>query len=69
MPRWLLTAADHHAPIWETYLIQRLVVEASNEQEARRKVAEAAPQADEPNPWLDPTMTCCEPAMASAEQC
>ena len=66
--KWLLAPVDHRAEIWQAYPVQRIVVHASDEQDARRKVAEAAPELEEPNPWLDPAMTCCEPAMASAEQ-
>jgi hypothetical protein len=63
---WLLSPVDHHARIWQTYSVQRLVVEASDEQEARQKVADAAAAAalEEPNPWLDPAMTRCEETTA-----
>ena len=44
MPRWLLTAVDHTAKIWGIYPVQRLVVDAPDEQEARRKVAEGSPE-------------------------
>ena len=44
MPRWMLTPIDHLAEIWNTYSVQRMVVEASAEWEAREKVAETAPR-------------------------
>jgi len=52
MVHWLLAPIDHRAAIWQLYPVQRIVVEAPDEQEARRKVADAAPEASEPNPWL-----------------
>jgi len=60
MVHWLLAPIDHRAAIWQLYPVQRIVVEAPDEQEARRKVADAAPEASERNPWLDPALTCCE---------
>ena len=57
---WMLLPVDHRVRIWDSYPVQRVVVEASNEVEARQKVAGAAPVLDEPNPWLDPAMTRCE---------
>jgi hypothetical protein len=59
-PRWILTAVDHRAEIWKTYPVQRIVVEARDEHEARKQVAAAAPQHTAPNPWLDPALTSCE---------
>jgi hypothetical protein len=40
--------------------VQRIVVEASAEWEAREKVAETAPEVPQPSPWLDPAQTSCE---------
>jgi hypothetical protein len=60
MPRWILTAVDHRAKIWKIYAVQRIVVEAADEWAARRQVAQAAPEATAPNPWLDPALTSCE---------
>jgi hypothetical protein len=60
MAHWLLAPIDHRAEIWQTYRVQRIVVEASAEWEAREKVAQGAPEAALPNPWLDPAATSCE---------
>jgi hypothetical protein len=60
MPRWMLTPIDHRAEIWNIYSVQRVVVEASAEWEAREKVAEAAPEVPQPSPWLDSALTSCE---------
>jgi hypothetical protein len=60
MPCWILAPIDHRCEIWKTYPVQRLVVEASAEWEAREKVAAAAPDVLLPNPWLDPALTSCE---------
>lgn len=60
MPHWILTAIDYQSEIWKVYPIQRIVVDAADEREARRKVAEAAPRSPRPNPWLDPALTSCE---------
>jgi hypothetical protein len=46
--------------IWNTYPVQRIVIEASAEWEAREKVAEVSPEVHQPNPWLDPLLTTCE---------
>jgi hypothetical protein len=62
MPHWILTAVDHRSEIWKVYPIQRIVVEAPDEREARQKVAAAAPRFPESNPWLDPALTSCEKA-------
>jgi hypothetical protein len=61
---WLLTPIDHRADIWKAYLVQRIVVEASDQSEARKKVAAAAPVKEARNPWLDPALTSCEDAEA-----
>jgi hypothetical protein len=50
MPSWLLGPIDHRSEVWNTYPVQRIVVEASAEWEAREKVAETAPEAALPNP-------------------
>jgi len=42
MPHWILTALDHRSEIWQVYPVQRIVVEATDEGEARKKVAAAA---------------------------
>jgi hypothetical protein len=68
MAHWLLTAVDHRAEIWNTYPIQRLVVEAPNEREASKQVAAAAPAVSLPNPWLDPILTSCEVAKTPVEK-
>jgi hypothetical protein len=58
---WLLAPIDHQAAIWQIYAVQRIVVEAPDQSEARKKVAAAAAPVEEaPNPWLDPALTCCE---------
>jgi hypothetical protein len=62
MPHWILTAVDHRSEIWQVYPVQRIVVEATDEGEARKKVAAAAPLEEAPNPWLDPDLTTCEQA-------
>ena len=71
MPRWILTVVDHRAAIWKTYPVQRIVVDAADERTARQQVAQAAPDASAPNPWLDSALTCCErvdrPATATAK--
>ena len=68
MPHWILTAIDYRSEIWKVYPIQRIVVEAANEQRARQKVAAAAPQAPQPNPWLDPALTSCEAVKEGPDQ-
>jgi hypothetical protein len=60
MSHWLLTPIDHRSEIWKFYHVQRIVVKAANEREARKQVADAAPQALQPNPWLDQALTSCE---------
>ena len=61
MPHWILTAVDHRSEIWQVHPVQRIVVEATDEGEARKKVAAAAaPSEEAPNPWLDPALTSCE---------
>jgi hypothetical protein len=60
MPRWMLAPIDHRAEIWQSYSVQRIVVEAPGEREARKQVANAAPEASQANPWLDPALTSCE---------
>jgi hypothetical protein len=60
MPRWLLAPIDHRCEIWKTYAVQRLVIDAPDEREARKQVAKAAARASAPNPWLDPALTSCE---------
>ena len=60
MPHWILTAVDHRSG--KVYPIQRIVVEAPDEREARQEVAAAAPRFPESNPWLDPALTSCEKA-------
>jgi hypothetical protein len=42
MPKWIPGPIDHGSEIWETYPVQRIVVEASAEWEAREMVAETA---------------------------
>jgi hypothetical protein len=53
MPCWTLTPIDHRCEIWKTYPLQRIVVKASAQLEGREKVARAAPEVLQPNPWLD----------------
>ena len=53
-------ATNHDTDIWKMYPVQRLVVEAPSEREAREQVAEAAEAALPPNPWLDPDLMSCE---------
>jgi hypothetical protein len=65
MPNWMLTPVDHRAEIWKTYAVQRIVVEASAEWEAREKVAQSAPEAALQNPWLSAALTSCEEVEAS----
>jgi hypothetical protein len=60
VPCWMLTPVDHRCEIWKTYPVQRIVVDAPDEWAARKRVAEAAPWAALPNPWLDPALTSCE---------
>jgi len=60
MPSWILGPIDHRSEVWNTYPVQRIVVEASAEWEAREKVAEATPATALPNPWMDPVLTSCE---------
>jgi hypothetical protein len=45
--------------VWETHHVQRIVVQAPNEREARKQVAKAGPMKEAPNPWLDPALTSC----------
>jgi hypothetical protein len=59
MPHWMLTPVDHRAEIWQTYPVQRIVVEAPDERGARKQLANAA-ATSEPNPWLDPILSSCE---------
>jgi hypothetical protein len=66
MPHWILTAVDHRSEIWKVYPIQRIVVEAPDEREARQKVAAAAPRFPQSNPWLDPALTSCESPRAGS---
>ena len=68
MAHWLLTAIDHRSEIWNTYPIQRIVVEAADEREARKRVAATAPDASQPNPWLDRALTSCEEVGASHDR-
>ena len=49
MPRWMLTPIEHRAEIWQSYSVQRIVVEAPGEREARKQFANAAPGASQPN--------------------
>jgi hypothetical protein len=60
MAHWMLTPLDHRAEIWRAYPVQRIVVEARNEREARKRVADVARGLSPPNPWLDRSLTCCE---------
>jgi hypothetical protein len=60
MPSWILGPINHRAEIWNVYAVQRVVVEAPCERQARGQVAAAAPDAASPNPWLDPNLTTCE---------
>jgi hypothetical protein len=60
MPHWIFAPVDHRAEIWQTYHVQRMVVAAPDERAARKQVADAAPWAALPNPWLDPALTSCE---------
>ena len=60
MVNWILGPIDHRSEIWSTYPVQRIVVEASAEREAREKVAERAVEVPQPSPWIDPALTSCE---------
>jgi hypothetical protein len=60
MPHWMLTPVDHRAEIWQTYPVQRIVVEAPDERSARKQLANAAAARSQPNPWLDPILSSCE---------
>jgi hypothetical protein len=60
MARWLLAPIDHRSEVWRSYKVQRLVVEAPDECEARQQVAKATPRGPAPNPWLDLALTSCE---------
>jgi hypothetical protein len=48
MSRWLLAPMNHRAEIWKSYKVQRLVVAAPDEREARQQVAKAAPKGPPP---------------------
>jgi hypothetical protein len=61
MGRWLLTPIDHQADVWKTYPVQRIVIEAPSECEAREKIAQAADAQLPKNPWLDSALSSCEP--------
>jgi hypothetical protein len=60
MPNWILGPVDHRAEVWKVYPVQRIVVEAQAEWEARAQVAEAAPELHPANPWLEASQTTCE---------
>ena len=60
MPSWILGPVDHRSEVWTTYPVQRVVVEAADEQGARQQVAGGIPAAARPNPWLDPDLTSCD---------
>jgi hypothetical protein len=60
MPHWMLAPINDRAEIWQSYSVQRIVVEAPDDPEARRRLAEAALEAPPPNPWPDPALTSCE---------
>jgi hypothetical protein len=60
MPSWILGPIDPRSEIWKTYPLQQVVVEAPDEQEARRQVAETISDALPLNPWLDPGFTSCD---------
>jgi hypothetical protein len=60
MPDWILGPIDHRSEVWNTYPVQRIVIEASAEWEAREKVAEVAADVPQPSPWLDPALTTCD---------
>jgi hypothetical protein len=60
MSKWILGPIDQRAEVWNTYPVQRLVVEAAAEREAREKIAEMSPEGRQPSPWLDPLLTTCE---------
>jgi hypothetical protein len=66
MSHWLLAPVDHRSAIWKPYKVQRIVVDASDECEARQQVAKrAAPRGpagrrSATNPWLDPALSSCE---------
>jgi hypothetical protein len=52
---------DHRSEIWKFYKVQRIVVDAPDEGEARQQVAKRpAPRGSALNPWLDPALTSCE---------
>jgi hypothetical protein len=44
MPKWILGPIDHRAEIWNTYPVQRLVVEATAEREARDRSPSCSPR-------------------------
>jgi hypothetical protein len=61
MSRWLLAPIDHRSEIWKFYKVQRTVVDAPDEGEARQQVAKRpAPRGSALHPWLDPALTSCE---------
>jgi hypothetical protein len=60
MPSWILGPIDRRSEVWNIYPVQRVVVEASAEWEARAQVADAAPELHPSNPWLDASQTTCE---------
>jgi hypothetical protein len=60
MPSLILGPIDHRSEVWNTYPMQRIVVEASAVWEAREKVAETTPETALPNPWMDPDLTSCD---------
>jgi hypothetical protein len=64
MPSWILGAIDHRSEIWNTYLVQRVVVAAADEREARAQIAGTMPAEEAPNPWLDRDLTSCDEIMA-----
>jgi hypothetical protein len=64
MPSWILGPIDHRSEIWSTYPVQRVVVEARDEPEARAQVAGTVSAAAPPNPWLDPDLTSCDEIIA-----
>jgi hypothetical protein len=67
MAHWLLTPIDHRADIWKIYLVQRIVVAASDERAARQQVRRYVPSAVD-DPWLDPALTSCEEVGPGATQ-
>jgi hypothetical protein len=42
MSRWLLAPVDRRCEIWKSYKVQRIVVDAPDEGEARQQVAKRA---------------------------